>query len=88
MTEANVELYVINGGHANWQNLSRWCEDIWEDEGAIRIFGDTQTNNYGTVVAAAHEIADLHCKDTWDKCELALETLRTVAGKLNPEWLD
>ena len=72
-------------GRKHWPNLILWCKLVWKGS-RLRIRKSGTSSDLGTVVAAAHEIALAHRKDSWERCHAALENLRFVVCKLDQDW--
>lgn len=72
---------------ANWPNLMDICLLVWK--GASEIITSTPDDEL-TVVHAATEIAASarEARTSWETCRAQLGSLRRVAGRLNPKWLD
>ena len=75
----------------NWQNLMEWCYYVWEGELNTLTSKDGQDPGpVATAICAAYKIAKLSRAEltSWESCQLQLEALRMVAGRVGSKWLE
>ena len=71
-----------------WERLMEWCHFVWDGKVAM-IRSTTEPRRVESVVDIALTIAAVarHSSTSWALCEIQLESLRRVAGLLDPKWL-
>ena len=85
MKAEEVVLLIGSEGRCDWENLSKWCKDVWLD----RCDSMQKSGNEGgktAVIEAAHAIVREQKFNSWEACEQALENLRYVAQRYDSDW--
>ena len=82
-----VEVMVrARGNNNNWDNLMRWCHNVWKDEGFRLVRVKSSTTQLHVMVTATEQTYQTRCRP-WEECERLLASLRPLAGATDDGWL-